>query len=81
MENVDIEFYKGTEYVTLSIAMCDPYYKLSGHSDYFIPIIQTQNGYFIIDLSSMKAGTYVLSAYKEYSTNDKTRAMYMINVK
>jgi hypothetical protein len=55
--------YEGTQYVTTNVSMINPYY-LVDWSDYTtVSIEKTQNGYFIVDTSSLPSGTYMVASY------------------
>ena len=55
--------YEGTKSVQTKVAMINPCYIALRDNAISVPIKKTQKGYFIVDVSSLASGYYVLSSY------------------
>jgi hypothetical protein len=62
-DTVTYSEYEGTQYVTVNVAMINPYYLVEWNDYTTVPIEKTQNGYFIVDTSSLSSGIYMVASY------------------
>lgn len=53
-------FYEGTEYKSMTVNLTHPFIVPDRENPIIVPVQATQNGYFIIDVSTLPAGMYAV---------------------
>ncbi len=57
---VTCEYYDGTQYGSTTFNLNEPFILLDDEKSFFVPVQPTQNGYFIVDVSSLPSGIYAI---------------------
>ena len=62
-ELINVDYFEGTQHISEDISMCNSYFSVPYHGfDGELPVITTNDGYFIIDTSSLSSGyLYVIN--------------------